>query len=257
MLSLEALSRRSRGARLCCQMTALLLMSSVGCSGCYQPMMVPPTASIPQTMNRPVPMPLAPVAPIAPIQPTVVPPETPPPELSLPQWEPQTAARDWKYIVLHHTATDSGDVDSINDAHLKNKDKNGKPWLGIGYHFVIGNGQGMGDGEIEPTFRWREQMHGAHAGVADYNQHGIGIVLIGNFEKHAPSDAQIAAVKQLVTSLAGQYGVTSDRIIGHGEVKSTECPGEHFPLSEIRNSVARWIPGHQQQAAAAVPFSRN
>ena len=62
--------------------------------------------------------------------------------------------RDWDYIVLHHTASESGSVASIHEEHLRRKDKNGNAWLGIGYHFVIGNGSGMDDGEIEPTFRF-------------------------------------------------------------------------------------------------------
>jgi N-acetyl-anhydromuramyl-L-alanine amidase AmpD len=155
-------------------------------------------------------------------------------------WKPETAARDWKYIVLHHTASNSGDVASIHESHLQNKDKNGKPWLGIGYHFVIGNGQGMDDGEIESTFRWKQQLQGAHAGVADYNQHGIGIVLVGNFENGPPSVAQLNSVKRLVRVLSREYDIQTARIIGHGDVKPTECPGSHFPLSKIRESVTAW-----------------
>jgi N-acetyl-anhydromuramyl-L-alanine amidase AmpD len=182
-------------------------------------------------------------------------PETLPPTVNT--FKPDVAPRDWKYIVLHHTATDSGDVQSINEAHLKNKDKNGKPWLGIGYHFVIGNGNGMGDGDVEPTFRWREQMHGAHAGVGEYNQQGIGIVLVGNFEKHSPSTSQLRAVKQLVPALAAEYGITGDRVIGHSDVKATECPGHHFPLSDVRAGVAARLGQVFTRAETPAPFSRN
>src|SRR5262249_33711619 len=132
---------------------ALVLMSSIGCSGCYQPAVVPPTASIPQTMAAPQ----SPLPPITSTPPALTAPRAEPPLMQT--FKPEAAPREWKYIVLHHTATDSGDVQSIHEAHLQNKDKNGKPWLGIGYHFVIGNGSGMGDGAIEPTFRWKEQMH--------------------------------------------------------------------------------------------------
>lgn len=153
-------------------------------------------------------------------------------------WKPDAALREWKYIVLHHTASNSGDVESIHESHLKNKDKNGNPWLGIGYHFVIGNGSGMTDGVIEPTFRWKQQLQGAHAGVADYNQHGIGIVLVGNFEDGPPSPAQLKSVKRLVRVLSREHEIELPRVIGHGDVKPTECPGTHFPLSDIRDSIA-------------------
>jgi len=221
--------RTKRAARLffatCC------LMWSVGCLGCYRPAVVPPTASI----GRP----LAPASP----PPTVPTPQVPEVSPVTPitrdnPWKPDAALREWKYIVLHHTASNSGDVESIHESHLKNKDKNGNPWLGIGYHFVIGNGSGMSDGEIEPTFRWKQQMQGAHAGVADYNQHGIGIVLVGNFEDGSPSLAQVTSIKRLVRVLSREYEIETPQIIGHGDVKPTECPGAHFPLSEIRDGVA-------------------
>lgn len=226
--------RTKKPARLL--VAACCLMWSVGCLGCYRPAVVPPSASI----GRPQ---------VPALQPPVLPPLTVPapqvPEVSPVTpitrdnpWKPDAALREWKYIVLHHTASNSGDVESIHESHLKNKDKNGNPWLGIGYHFVIGNGSGMGDGVIEPTFRWKQQMQGAHAGVADYNQHGIGIVLVGNFEDGSPSQAQLMSVKRLVRVLSREYDIGTPRIIGHGDVKPTECPGTHFPLSEIRDSVA-------------------
>ena len=78
-------------------------------------------------------------------------------------WQPAKPLRKWKSIVLHHTATEAGSVKSIHAAHRK-RITNGKPWLGIGYHFVIGNGKGMADGAVEATFRWRDQLHGAMPG---------------------------------------------------------------------------------------------
>lgn len=164
-------------------------------------------------------------------------------------WKPTGEPREWKYIVLHHTATDRGSVESIHESHLERKDKNGTNWLGIGYHFVIGNGNGMPDGEIEPTFRWREQMHGAHAGSNDYNQLGIGICLVGNFEEAQPTNAQIDAVERLVATLKQEYDITADRVVGHSEVKSTACPGRHFPLESVRQSslVSQQLPARPRE----------
>lgn len=145
-------------------------------------------------------------------------------------WKPEKGKRDWRHIVIHHTASSRDSVESINQAHLK------RGWEGVGYHFVIGNGNGMADGEIEPTFRWKTQMHGAHAGNEEYNQHGIGICLVGNFEDTHPSAAQLAAVKRLVGVLKTQYEIKSANVVGHKTVKSTACPGKHFPLTEVSQS---------------------
>lgn len=155
-------------------------------------------------------------------------------------WQPKAAERDWEYIVIHHTATDRGNVESIHETHLKRTDSSGKHWLGIGYHFVIGNGNGMGDGAVEPTFRWREQLQGAHAGTSEYNQRGIGIALVGNFEEHPPTAAQLAAIKNLVTRLKAAYGITSEHVVGHGSVKATDCPGRYFPLAEVSAGNPSW-----------------
>lgn len=217
-----------------------LIVCGVGCSGCYQSTVVPPTTSVtPLTRPLPAPVTVQPIEPSNPVEP-LSPPSTQPidPITANNPWKPTAELREWDYIVLHHTASDSGSVASIHEEHLKRKDKNGNSWLGIGYHFVIGNGNGMGDGDIEPTFRWRQQLQGAHAGVANYNQHGIGIVLIGNFEESSPTDAQAEAVKQLVRVLKREYHIASSKIIGHSDVKATECPGKLFPLSEIRDGIA-------------------
>lgn len=196
--------------------------------GCTRPAVVPPPTSAPQAL------PPAPAYTPPPAGPAV--PDVPASGITYQNpWKPESSPRDWKYIVLHHTATATGSVESIHESHLQNKDKNGKPWLGIGYHFVIGNGEGMGDGDIEPTFRWKQQMHGAHAGASDpsYNQIGIGICLVGNFEEKPPTSAQVAAVKTLVQTLKSEYRIAAGHVIGHSDVRETECPGKLFPMEQV------------------------
>ena len=146
---------------------------------------------------------------------------------------PERPAREWKYVVIHHTATPVGSVESIHQTHLARKDADGNPWRGIGYHFVIGNGHGMKDGAIEPTFRWRDQIEGAHAGVAAYNRTGIGVCLVGDFEKEPPTDAQFDSLTELVLTLTRRYGIGREGIKGHGELKATACPGRLFPMQEL------------------------
>ena len=201
--------------------------------GCLRSSSLPPTSAISRVPRQSVPnITQARPAPSVPLT------RPRPNHLGNKLWQPSAPRGEWKYLVLHHTASNRGSVESIHQAHLKNKDQNGTPWLGIGYHFVIGNGHGMPDGAIESTFRWHQQRHGAHAGVDEYNQHGIGIALVGNFDEGPPSSAQLAAVKRLVARLTSEYAITSDRILGHGDVKATACPGRYFPLEEVRQSSA-------------------
>lgn len=153
-------------------------------------------------------------------------------------WRPSVTENKWIYVVVHHSATADGSVESIDAEHRRRKDSSGNPWLGIGYHFVIGNGSGMADGKVQPTFRWNKQIHGAHSGSMVHNANGIGVCLIGNFQTHAPTDKQLKAVTQLVGDLSQRYKIPARLVIGHNTVKPTACPGKNFPLQDVvRNSV--------------------
>lgn len=146
-------------------------------------------------------------------------------------------AREWRTIVLHHSATAEGDVASIDAVHRQQKDSAGNPWLGIGYHFVVGNGQRMGDGEVRATFRWRGQMAGAHAGRREQNEHGIGICLIGNFETTPPTPKQLAALTDLLKNLSARYAITRTHVLRHQDVRATLCPGRLFPWEQMLATV--------------------
>lgn len=151
----------------------------------------------------------------------------------LKEWPVDAEPRGWKYIVIHHSATSFGNVPQIDAAHRQQLDANGVPWRGVGYHFVIGNGDGMPDGTIEPTFRWKEQTNGAHAGVGSFNELGIGICLIGNFEETQPTAKQLASARKLVAALKTGFHIDNDRVLRHGDLKPTACPGVHFSLEAI------------------------
>lgn len=154
------------------------------------------------------------------------------------EWVTDVPARPWKTLVLHHSATETGSVESIDVEHKQRRDGAGRPWRGIGYHFVVGNGRGMPDGEIRPTFRWQDQSAGAHAGDAAHNEHGIGICLIGNFEEAPPTDKQLASARRLIGYLKGEFAIPADRIHKHGDLKATACPGKHFPDRELARTPA-------------------
>ena len=150
---------------------------------------------------------------------------------------PEVAARKWEYIVLHHSATEGATVEAIDAAHRARKDAVGRPWLGIGYHFVVGDGRGIPDGEIEPTFRWRDQIHGAHAGDRLHNDSGIGLCLVGNFDEHPPTQRQVAATKQLIADLCTTYDIDDSHVIVHKDLSATNCPGKLFDLQEFLTPV--------------------
>ena len=113
---------------------------------------------------------------------------------------------------------------------------NGRGWDALGYHFVIGNGVNYGDGKVYVGERWTKQMHGAHCKTPGnhYNDHGIGICLIGDFRSSQPSAQQMKALSELTQFLMGQCGISKGRILTHGGVTGkTECPGPNFNLARL------------------------
>lgn len=148
------------------------------------------------------------------------------------------AYKGWKYIVIHHSATDAGSVNAFHRFHTK------QGYGGIAYHFVIGNGNGMQDGEVQATFRWQQQIAGTHVTVNswDHNVFGVGICLVGNLEQHPPTPAQLTALKNLITKLQATWNIPRENIIGHrhvshddgsGKTEQTACPGSKLDLKAL------------------------
>jgi hypothetical protein len=137
--------------------------------------------------------------------------------------------RAWKYIVLHHSATDEGSAEAFDKYHRKVKG-----WKGLAYHFVIGNGTSTPDGAVEVGYRWKDQKPGAHAGVKEYNHHGIGICLVGDFEHSRPTKKQIASLRALLGFLRKRFGLGPGTVVRHRDVGETKCPGKNFPWPVLK-----------------------
>lgn len=147
-------------------------------------------------------------------------------------WAPSAKARSWRYIVLHHSASMSG------NATLFDREHKAKGWDELGYHFVINNGRGGPDGQIEVGPRWRTQKWGAHAKTADnkFNDYGIGICFVGNFEESRPTARQLAAAARLVGWLESNYRIPAGNVIGHEDTgKQTLCPGKNLSVVKVRD----------------------
>ena len=145
------------------------------------------------------------------------------------------AVRPWTHIVIHHSAAERGNVATIDRWHRS------KGWDGLGYHMVVGNGRDMPLGEVAFTFRWRLQREGAHAGSGtkqhSFNELGLGLCLIGHFEKTSPDQWQLERTADLCAELIRHVPTLSvGRIIAHRDVpgKETDCPGAQFDIEKLR-----------------------
>jgi hypothetical protein len=150
-------------------------------------------------------------------------------------WAPKTAARPWKWIVIHHSASPAGSMNVFDKEHKA------KGWDGVGYHFVIGNGTNSADGQVEVTPRWPVQKWGAHAKTLDnrFNEYGIGICMVGNFDSARPTAAQMRSLTKLTAYLMQTYHIAPQNVVGHRDTKPTDCPGRYVNVAAIRQSAAQ------------------
>ena len=141
----------------------------------------------------------------------------------------------WKYIVVHHSAGNFGNIEFLQKVHRERQQ--GDPIDAIPYHYVIGNGQGLGLGEIASDWRQENHIWGAHVSGrnSDRNFRGIGICLIGNYEVNTVPSRQYAALVSLTQSLMERYSISEKNVTGHGYTNGehTKCPGKNFPMKKF------------------------
>lgn len=123
-------------------------------------------------------------------------------------------------IVLHHTGvTAEQSVETIHEYHKS------KGWAGIGYHYYVRK-----DGSV---YKGRpEEYAGAHCpGV---NTSSIGICAEGDFNQEDMSEEQKQAIIELVAYVKNEHDI--EYVKGHREILATSCPGDNYPLDEIRDA---------------------
>ncbi len=138
----------------------------------------------------------------------------------------------WRYIVVHHSATPNGNARGFDEFHRKRRHME----HGLAYHFVVDNGDGGPNGRVEVGKRWRKQWPGGHTANRLMNEIGIGICLVGNFEKGQPSRQQMESLVVLCKLLQDKCGIPDRNIILHRHVaqRGTLCPGRRFPWEKLR-----------------------
>lgn len=140
----------------------------------------------------------------------------------------------WQAIVIHHSCTPTGKPD------LLDSQARAQGLRELGYHFVIGNGNGMADGELFVGRRWRDQIPGAHVGGTQgewYNQRAIGICVVGNGDRGRLTDAQMERLVELSASLCRRLGVSPSRVYLHSDLAPTSSPGRLFPVASFRKEL--------------------
>ncbi|MBX3355796.1 MAG: N-acetylmuramoyl-L-alanine amidase [Phycisphaeraceae bacterium] len=175
------------------------------------------------------------------------------PDSVLPAAAPLDRAR-WRSIVIHHSGLPAGNAASIE------RFQQSAGISGLGYHFVVGNGHGSGDGEIEVGYRWAQQLPGAHvalrpkgtgasgsiaarqasfsaAELSEINERSIAICLVGNGDRSSFTPRQVRELVSLVRALQRELGIPASEVRLHRDLAEVTSPGERFPTAEFESQI--------------------
>lgn len=139
----------------------------------------------------------------------------------------------WKNIIIHHAAVNTGTLKSLDRYHREER----RMENGLAYHFLIGNGNGLGDGVIAVGNRWKKQLDGGHLASVAQNRTAIGICLIGNFDQTKPTAKQLQSLEALSRALMKRCQLSASAVKTHQQINviHTRCPGKHFPTRDFLN----------------------
>jgi hypothetical protein len=147
--------------------------------------------------------------------------------------------RRWKYIVIHHSAGNFGTIEFLQEVHRDRQ--GGDPIDAIPYHYVIGNGNGLGMGEIASDWRRDMNIWGTHVSANNMARNflGLGICLVGNFEETDLPAQQFEALVSLTKSLMTRYDISPVNVGLHGKIhgESSKCPGRMFPHERFQKAI--------------------
>lgn len=148
-----------------------------------------------------------------------------------PRPEPRNPA--FRSIVLHHSATHGGSAVAFERNHRARLG-------GLAYHFIIGNGSGTPDGEIETGYRWRDQIPGPHTKNQEINRESVAVCLVGDLQAGPPTRKQVGALLALLERICRECSIPAEAIRSHREADAeTLCPGRGLPMDEIRAALSR------------------
>ncbi|MEO6434738.1 MAG: peptidoglycan recognition family protein, partial [Tepidisphaeraceae bacterium] len=132
----------------------------------------------------------------------------------------------WKYVFIHHSQTAAGNAFTLGQ---------GAGPAGVGDHFVIGNGDGCMDGEIQLTQRWNHQQTALPpAGANKIDPACISICLVGDFDRMIPTQPQLRRLALLIGTLQGQLHIGADAVLLVDTPRSAAGIGRYFPKSAFR-----------------------
>jgi hypothetical protein len=138
----------------------------------------------------------------------------------------------WKAIFIHHSHTPGGSATTLAPA--------GSPDGAAGDHFVVGNGDGAVDGEIQFTQRWNlQQAAGPVPGAANIDPACVSICVVGDFDRTAPTPTQLKRLEHLVQTLQERFRIPAGQVWLLDLPGSPAGAGRYFPASAFQTQLLR------------------
>lgn len=141
----------------------------------------------------------------------------------------KTKKGKWWGLMIHHTATSKqATVEVIRKLHKA------RGWDDVGYHYLVMIDL-AGRGHLKEG---RSTKYvGAHAGVAKYNENYIGLAVMGNYSENSMGEQLYQDVLAAAVHICKKYQMKS--VLGHRDIKATQCPGNNFPLARLKEDLKK------------------
>jgi hypothetical protein len=142
---------------------------------------------------------------------------------------------DWTSVVIHHLEQPAGNLESVD------RDHRNAGLRGLGFHFLIGNGNGLGDGDIQIGYRWLNQTPAAKpASISsgNWNSGVVSICLIGNGNRRPFTEQQMQQLSHLVQRLQQELSISANHVfLGRELGTKNNSPGEFFAEAQFQSQL--------------------
>jgi hypothetical protein len=117
----------------------------------------------------------------------------------------------WDRIAVCYSGTQGGNVQQLLSVTNQDSPED------ITCHFVVCNGFGGADGQIQPTEKWRRQCSIAQSGISDSGRQTIYVCVIADGKTARPTDLQIRRVEALIEALCREFNI---------QIEFVHCPND-------------------------------
>lgn len=112
----------------------------------------------------------------------------------------QSPAR-WNQIEIYYSATTAGNIEQLASLCGIPEPED------IDCHFVLCNGLGGSDGQIQPTENWQKQWSITPERAGYQSRHTIRICIVADQKTSRPTDLQIKRAEKLAQTLSRKFNI--------------------------------------------------